>query len=171
MTKSQTLKFLKRKKSQLQNTNPPHEVIKWIRVSKQYILHLFGEDSQLYKAIEGLQILTPPQVGYNESIQVMQARMAWLLDDCIELVESGSIDDKFDKNFLYRLSDTWVTVLLGLFGSIVFYSGTWYQKTTDKNEYKIEIRGEPIRCIYSPNIIVDSLSNKDYKDSTRPNNK
>jgi hypothetical protein len=167
MTKTQTLKFLKKKKSQLQNTNPPHEVIKWIRVSKQYILHLFGDDSQIYKVIESIQILNPSQQGYNESIQVMQARMSWLLEDCIELVESGSVDNKFDKNFIYAMSDGAIATLITFILVSTFSIGFWYGSKYTTNETKISFPKWPLTVIVS-----DSQNNGNHNahiNNSKPN--
>ena len=150
MTKKETIKFLKRKKLQLtQNTIPPHEILKWLRVMKHYLGNLFGVDSEIYKITNEHEMPNIMESDYQSEVGIITIRMAWILEDSIELVESGVIDDKFDKNFIYA-ADNGTLVAIGLFIiSTVFYTGHWIGSRDNDKEIKVLFSERPQTPIIS----------------------
>lgn len=128
MTKKDSIKFLKRQQKGLISITSPHDVLKWLRVMQFYFINLFGADSDLYKAAFSTQLPDIQTAEYDRDLLSLKTKMDWLLDDCIHLVNSGIADHKFDKNWLYRLSDGALATLAIFIVTILFFVGVFFQK-------------------------------------------
>lgn len=112
MTKKETLKFLKARRDLFNSLSDPHEILKWLRVMRDYFGRIFGKDSNMYKMIVAIQVPNIGRERYSEHLASTKMEIDWLMDDCINLVDSGIVDEKFDKNFTYRWSNAELVMII-----------------------------------------------------------
>ncbi len=166
MTKKEALIFLQKKSDDLNNNAMPHDVLKWLRVVRNYLKNLFGEESDIYELANEHGIPNIALADYDKHLGRIIAQMRWLLDDCIELVNSGIVDNKFDKNFIYYMSDGAIATLITFIVASVFSIGVWVGSyfASDK-EIKVSFSERPsIPVIQTPQCIKGC-------DTPRNNNK
>lgn len=108
----------------------------WISQTRSYITEIFGEDSEEIKRFKSFRSYPPglQLIDRNITVRIDKAlgELDLFLSDCIESIKIKGVHRKKTGNFLSRLSDTIVTFILTIIGTICFGAGVLVGKIESK---------------------------------------
>lgn len=117
----------------------------WFIQTESYIISAFGLNSPEHRIFKSFSPFNK-QTTQNDVTKIT-GRINTFLDNCVETITHKGIAQDLKPNFLYRLSDTWlttiITLLLTVIFPLIFYIGYYIgkqekssQPTNDKSQQK-----------------------------------
>ena len=120
MNKKQAVEALTSQKKKLNSSFQFGDSI-WIGVSLDYIERIFTKESQAYKA---LIMFRPFDIKYaDENYPLIKEKLNKMFEEWIEMVKRGAFNQTDKKNFLYRLSDSWLITIFTVVVPAIFILG------------------------------------------------
>ena len=129
MKKAQAVDILSTQKSKLQVDGVLKNEL-WLSQTRSLLISIFGENSEELRRFSAFRSY-PPSVyllrpDMDSIVAGAIADITAFLNNCIETVQLRGVSVTLRPNFLARISDTWLTFILGLLLTTTFSAGFWF---------------------------------------------